>query len=253
MARERLLAFAVIGLTSVACFGKIAPEPSDGGPGAGDGQASGEGGDGDGGGGDGGNGGRGIAPTPNCTGESTCLPSGPGYTGGVAVTCDPVSFVGPWTLLLERQVGANFQTVEVKDFDKPGFGATLEDTNAPQVTVLTYRVCTTDDFGTRCAAPFTTRRPPSCKCVPFTCETLNVCGNGAVSDGCGVPLLCGDCPPGSPPCNPTTRSCCGPGLMSDGVGGCVCAPPHRCPPRSYWDTRQCACVTTRRPLPDPPP
>jgi hypothetical protein len=94
-------------------------------------------------------------------------------------------------------------------------------------------------YGTRCADPFQTFGPVSCVCEPFTCNTLLAC-NLQTEDGCGGTLYCGKCADNSV-CNQANHSCCPPGDMSDGEGGCVCAPPKPCGSGFYWNWITCTC------------
>jgi hypothetical protein len=184
---------------------------------------------------------RGPAPVPTCTWtHSRCVEAANGaYEGQVLITCDPVSFVGPWTLLLERQINGQFQIVQTQVVQTPGFGATFDDTKGPP-TDRVYRVCVADSFGTRCGAPFKNLGTPSCVCEPLDCEVLLAC-NALVDDGCGGLLPCGDCRGGAT-CNVRTHSCCPVGQESDGTGGCVCAPTHPCGFPKYWDPSLCMCA-----------
>jgi hypothetical protein len=233
----RVLALAIVGVSAMGCFGKIAPEPSDGGSNVDAGDAGADAPDG-----------RGPAPVPNCTGTTTCLQDGYIITGAVTVTCDPVDFVGPWDLLLERLVTTDYRVVQTQVVDTPGFGATFNDTSAPPVAKLTYRVCTIDDDGTRCGTPFVTLSAPICaKCAPFTCDNLKAC-NTTVSNGCGGTNECGACPNGAA-CLARYQSCCPVGFEPDGNGGCECAPPRPCPRRYYWEAAWCKCAPIFRPEP----
>ena len=183
---------------------------------------------------------RGLAPVPVCTGKlSQCLApeAGVTWTGAAVITCQPEEYVGPWTLVLERQVNNNFLMVQTQVVQEPGFGATFYDTTAPP-RYVTYRVCVEDTATTgRCGNSFTTYGTPGCGCEPTSCGLLGVC-NTTADDGCGSQLDCGDCVNGNT-CQPD-HTCCGPGLMPDGWGNCVCAPPPGCSIFA-WDTTTCMC------------
>ena len=176
-------------------------------------------------------------PVPSCTGsDSECVMDSAGnWSGASVITCDPVYFVGPWNLLLERSILSQFQVVQTEAVQEPGFGWTFYDGTGPP-TKLTYRVCVVDAIGTRCDAPFTTAGPVDCLCEPFTCESLLSC-NTVIDDACGHMIECGGCSDGSV-CNPANMSCCGPGLMPNGDGTCICAPPGPC---GAWNVVDCRC------------
>lgn len=232
-----------MGTSIAACWGRIAPVPDEGGLTSYLSDASDEGGASDAAASR--NDGRGPAPVPSCVGElAQCVPldAGFGFVGAAVIRCDPVYFVGPWNLLLERQINTDqFKVLQRQSVDEPGFGATFEDTtsHAPQ---LSYRVCVVDDLGTRCGDPFTAFGPPNCACVPITCAELRAC-NSTGNDGCGRVLLCGACADGTT-CN-AHRSCCPPDQESDGIGSCECAPPRPCPRGTEWDVVHCECLGTR--------
>jgi hypothetical protein len=228
----RPFALVIVGAAAVGCFGKIAPQPSDGG--ADDANAADAGVDGDAG---------PLFPIPHCTATSVCLP---GFYGAIQVNCDPEPIKGPWPLVLERQIVNDWRVVQAQKVDQPGFGVTFNDTNAPKVAHLLYRVCVDDDYGDRCTPPLETISAPICgPCVPFTCADFQAC-NTVTSNGCGGTVTCGDCPTGQT-CTPAYQSCCPPKTEPDGWGGCVCAPPHRCPRHYYWDTGVCMCEPLFRP------
>lgn len=185
------------------------------------------------------NGGRGPAPVPTCNGKTECVPNDAGtYSGAATIQCDPVHFQGPWTLLLERMINGQFQTVQTQIVSTPGFGAMFQDTTV-RAARLTYHVCAVDDQGTRCSESFTTDPPPSCACEPYTCDYVLACSTG-LDDGCGHVLRCGACIDGTT-CNLTTHSCCPPGEESNGHQGCQCAPPGPCPRHQFWDFTKCYC------------
>lgn len=187
------------------------------------------------------NSGRGTAPIPVCTGKnSTCVQNDAGlWEGAALINCKPVSFIGPWTLLLEREVTqGQFHTVQVQTVDRPGFGAIFQDDGAP-VAQVTYRVCVVDDSGTRCGGQFTTSGPPNCACVPYTCGEAVAC-NQTIYDLCGHFVRCGACSNGNA-CNAFDKSCCPDGKESDGSGACVCAPPEPCGKGEFWNVAICAC------------
>jgi hypothetical protein len=182
------------------------------------------------------------APVPTCTGEnSKCVFNDAGLISGASIIqCDGVYFVGPWTLLLERLIGSQFEVIQVQQIEEPGFGATFDDMTGPPAE-LTYRVCTVDkQQGTKCGASFTTFGPVDCACEPLTCHELQSCFT-LIDDGCGGKLHCGACSNGAP-CNPSNDSCCPVGQEPDGTGGCQCAPPSPCHGTKYWDPNVCACV-----------
>jgi hypothetical protein len=183
----------------------------------------------------------GPAPVPTCHGmNSACVLNDAGtWLGSAVIVCDGVYFKGPWTLLLQREVNGQWQVEQVQAIEEPGFGTTFYDMSGPPQK-LTYRVCSLDKVqGTKCGDPFTTFGPVVCKCEPSTCGTLNACFRYN-NDGCGTQIYCGPCG-GGMACNNVTHSCCPPGKQSDGVGGCVCAPPVPCPGQTYWDTSLCSC------------
>ncbi len=145
-------------------------------------------------------------------------------------------FVGPWNLLLEREIGNQFQVVQMQSVATPGFGFTFYDLSAPLAN-LTYRVCVTDANGLRCGAPFTTTPPVDCGCQPLSCEFFQAC-NTTISNGCGGITTCGnDCTNGLPCLN---GACCPAGTMPNGNGTCVCAPPGPCP-GDGWNVILCKC------------
>jgi hypothetical protein len=182
----------------------------------------------------------GPAPVPTCTGHnSKCIMIDGNWVGSAIITCDGVYFKGPWTLLLEREINNQWQVVQVQAVEEPGFGVTFDDTSGPPQK-LTYRVCSVDKVqGTKCGDPFTTFGPVDCKCVSSSCDLLQACFNFN-ADGCGGQLFCGGCANGLP-CNLATHACCPAGMQSDGLGGCVCAPPNPCPGPTYWNTTTCSC------------
>jgi hypothetical protein len=187
-------------------------------------------------------------PVPNCSGKTVCLQDGFTITAAVAITCDPEQVKGPWTLVLERQVLTDWRVVQVQNVDEPGFGATFNDTKAPKVAHLVYRVCVEDDYGERCGAQFETISAPSCAgCSPFSCIDFRAC-NTEISNGCGDYITCGPCPNGGT-CSARYASCCPAGTEPDGFGGCECAPPHPCPRRYYWEAAHCRCEPIFRPEP----
>ena len=176
---------------------------------------------------------------PVCTGSSLCVPpeAGVNWTGAAVIQCQPVNYVGPWTLLLERKVGTTFQLVQKQVVQEPGFGATFDDTSAPPAQV-TYEVCVQVDSTTaQCAASFTTMGPPNCGCEPTDCNSQTAC-NVTLDDGCGGTVTCGACANGMA-CN-SYQTCCPPGQYSNGYATCVCAPPPGCP-WYLWDTGTCRC------------
>ena len=234
------LGAAATAAVPVACFGRIAPTPDDGGPFD---AAAAEASDAD----DDAsrlNDGRGPAPVPSCVGQlSQCVHAdGGGFVGAVAVTCAAVYFVGPWNLLLERETSAGqFTVIEKRAVLEPGFPTAFEDPTA-QGLLLTYRVCVVDELGTRCGDPFVTTGPPDCVCKRLSCVEVHLC-NTTFENGCGGQVNCGACSDGTP-CNEHS-SCCPPGMGSDGVGTCECAPPRPCPRGSEWDVGQCKCLNAR--------
>ena len=181
----------------------------------------------------------GPAPVPVCKGKlAQCVLNDAGHTAGEAIVyCDPVDWTGAWTLLLEREINGQFVVVQVTTSPEPGFAVVFHDSSGPPAW-LTYRVCATDDQGTRCADPSTTNGPPNCGCVPYDCDLLQAC-NKTASNGCGGTVHCDKCSNGSP-CNLENHSCCPPGEQSDGTGGCECAPEFPC--KNYWDPKYCNCV-----------
>ena len=185
---------------------------------------------------------RGPPPVLSCTGENfMCLPptSGVTWTGASVIQCQPEDYVGPWTLLLERMIGGAFQVVQKQVVQEPGFGWTFHDTTGPPAQ-LTYRVCVVvDSMTAQCGAPLTTQGPSNCTCEPTSCSLQTAC-NTTIDDQCGGKVSCGPCSNGTP-CNPGNHSCCPPGFMSDGWGGCVCAPVN-CP-LCAWSTVDCSCYS----------
>ncbi len=183
-----------------------------------------------------------MAPVPSCYGSSAmCEQNDAGlWMGASIITCEGVYFVGPWNLLLERQVLSQFEVVQTQAVGEPGFGTTFYDTGGPPVQ-LTYRVCVVDSYGTRCGMPFTTAGPVNCACEPLTCAYFLAC-NTQLEDGCGHTITCGDCTNGVA-CNPDNDTCCPPGFMGDGDGICVCAPPpgEKC---GDWNVLDCKCEPT---------
>jgi hypothetical protein len=185
------------------------------------------------------NGGRGPAPLPVCTANMQCLVNDQGhFVSGVVIKCDPAPFVGPWNVLLQKLVNGQYQTIQVRSIRAPGFPSEYQDQVA-RPTELTYRLCTVDEQGTRCAVPLTTAPPPNCGCEALTCDYTWAC-NTTIQDGCGRAVQCGACTNGTT-CNLATQSCCPPGFMTDGKQGCVCAPPQPCPGPLYWDIVACGC------------
>ena len=177
------------------------------------------------------------APTPTCKGQnSQCVttPSGK-VVGASIITCDPVYFVGPWTLLLERLIGSAYHVVQTVVVQEPGFGAMIEDDSGPPAQ-LTYRVCALDAFGVRCGQPFSTYGPVDCVCKPFSCLNMQAC-NRTIPDGCGGEITCGGCAGGGT-CYPW-HTCCAPGFRPDGFGQCKCAPPGGC---ADWNDSNCTCL-----------
>ena len=231
-------ACVAIALLSLGCGGRIAAIDGDGDGGAavdatvGDGDLDASA--------DALNDGRGPAPLPVCSGISQCLEDDAGvWRGGALIKCDPAPFVGPWNILLERQVNGIFQISQRQSVQAPGFGATFQDILG-RSSLLTYRVCVVDDTGTNCAKPFRLDPTPGCVCEPTTCDYALACDT-TLFDGCGAYVQCGACTNGVA-CNHTTSSCCPPGFMADLGQTCVCAPPPSgCPGRQFWDTVQCAC------------
>jgi len=232
------VALAIVALGFGGCGGRIAAIGDDEGDDAGDdGAVVGDGTTRDGG--SDVNGGRGAAPLPVCTGVTRCFEDDGGLpSGGAEIQCDPAPFVGPWNLVLQRQVNGIFENVQKQSVQAPGFGAKFSEILG-RTALLTYRVCVVDDIGTRCPDPFTLSATPGCACEPATCAYSNAC-NTTIFDGCSRYLNCGACTNGTT-CNLTTRSCCPDGFMSDGAQGCVCAPPAPCPGRQVWDWQHCAC------------
>jgi hypothetical protein len=169
----------------------------------------------------------GPPPVPTCTGElSQCVQNDAGtWSGSAVIHCDGVYFVGPWTLVLEREIGTQFQSVQVQVVEEPGFGATFYDMTGPMAE-LTYRVCVEiPEQGTKCGTPFTTYGSVNCGCEPFTCDDLQACFIDRL-DGCGGNLPCGACTNGAP-CN-IEHNCCPVGQAPNGVGGCQCGPSPLC-------------------------
>ncbi len=188
---------------------------------------------------------RGPPPVPVCTGDlSMCLAPDAGltWTGAAVIQCQPVQYQGPWTLVLERQIGSAFTRVQTQVVQEPGFGAAFYDTKAPPI-VVTYRVCVVESDGSGvCGSPFNAQGPPNCGCEPTNCRLQTAC-NTTIEDWCGGTLRCGDCTNGTL-CNPDNNTCCKTGDTTDGWGGCVCAPPpgEICRHGS-WDVTSCSCVT----------
>lgn len=191
---------------------------------------------------------RGPVPVPVCSGQlSMCRPPDAGvvWTGASVVQCQPEEYVGPWTLVLERLSGSTWQAVQTKVVEEPGFGATFYDSSGPP-TLLTYRVCAlAANMTALCGGSFTTQGPPNCACEPTTCY-LNTACNTEIDNQCGSYDVCGACTNGML-CN-AYHTCCPGGFMSNGWGGCVCAPgvfyvngvPKSCPIWA-WDTVTCTC------------
>ncbi len=188
-------------------------------------------------------------PVPVCAGNGQCVPpgdaglsyQGAGWTGGAVIQCQPAAYAGPWTLLLERLIGANYQLVQKQVVQEPGFGATFYDRSGPS-TQRTYRVCVVENDGTAmCGSSFLTAPPPYCPCEPTSCYLQEAC-NTTIDNQCGGTLSCGACSNGAS-CNPATGSCCATGFIGDGWGACVCAQLHPCPPGDYWNTNDCTCET----------
>jgi hypothetical protein len=244
-AAMRALLVAIIGVVAVACGGRSAleaPSSSAGGAhAAGSSGASGAVGE-VGSSSVGAGGGDAGEPVPTCTGSvSQCVMNAQGvWTGAAIIKCDGVYFVGPWTLLLERQIANQFQVVQVQVVEEPGFGATFDDSSGPAME-LTYRVCVVGNQGTQCGASFTTFGPPDCVCQPATCEQYRACFT-SFDDGCGSLTHCGACPDDGA-CNHGLGTCCPPGQESDGQGGCECAPLTPCGPKAYWNPGLCVCAT----------
>jgi hypothetical protein len=190
---------------------------------------------------------RGPTPVPVCSGRlSQCLAPDAGIVsfGAAIIQCDPEEYVGPWTLVLERLIGNNWQMVQTQVVEEPGFGATFYDSSGPP-TVLTYRVCAIANSTTAlCGTSFVTQGPPDCTCLPTSCA-LNTACNVMFEDACGGTTVCGACDNGLL-CN-AYHSCCPGGFMSDGNGGCVCAPPlpgspgGPCP-AFRWNPITCTCA-----------
>jgi hypothetical protein len=176
-----------------------------------------------------------MAPTPVCTGTySECIEgSTPVAVGSATVNCAPGDWVGPWTLVLEREDSGQYVIDQVQVVQTPGFGTTFHDTAAPMAEV-TLRVCVQDKFGTRCGAPFMTYGSVMCGCEATTCGAGGLC-NTQISDGCGDTLECGACTNGQT-CN-SLNFCCPEGQMYAGDGRCVCAPPAPC----SWNWDLCMC------------
>lgn len=189
---------------------------------------------------------RGPTPVPVCTGElSQCVQADAGFGmfGASVIQCQPEEYEGPWTLVLQRLSGASWRTLQTQVVQEPGFGATFYDSSGPP-TVLTYRVCAVANSTTAlCGNAFTTQGPPDCACLPTTCA-LNTACNTDIDNLCGSVDMCGACTNGMA-CN-ELNTCCPPGFMSDGNGGCVCAPPppvmgKGCP-SWMWNTSTCRCT-----------
>jgi hypothetical protein len=191
---------------------------------------------------------RGPPPVPVCTGENAmCIPPDAGvvWKGASVVKCQPENYVGPWTLILERQIGANFQVVQKQVVQEPGFGFTFYDTSGPPAE-LTYKVCVVVDSATaQCGPAFKTGGPSNCQCEATSCDLQKAC-NVTIDDECGGMLHCGACSDGSK-CA-ANNTCCPKGFMGDGWGGCVCAPTPGCP-LCAWNTVTCSCDTCNLPLP----
>jgi hypothetical protein len=184
---------------------------------------------------------RGPPPVPVCTGQnSMCIPpeAGLSWTGVAVIQCQGEQYVGPWTLVLERLIGTTYQVVQKQVVQEPGFGWTFYDSSGPPAR-LTYKVCVVLSDGTaECGAPFTTQGPSNCACEPTSCYLQTAC-NTKIDNQCMGTIDCGPCPNGMA-CNPENNTCCPTGFMSDGWGGCVCAPVG-CPLWA-WDTVTCACM-----------
>lgn len=187
---------------------------------------------------------RGPPPVPVCTGENAmCLPPEAGivWTGAATIKCQGEQYVGPWTILLERLIGSTYQLIQKAVVEEPGFGWTFYDTSGPPAK-LTYRVCVlVNDTTAECGTPFTTQGPSDCYCEATSCYLQTAC-NTTIDDQCMGTLQCGACTNGNP-CNPDNNTCCPQYFMSDGWGGCVCAPPTpmACP-LEWWDTTTCSCM-----------
>lgn len=191
---------------------------------------------------------RGPVPVPVCTGQlPQCLPpdAGIAFKGASVITCQGEEYVGPWTLVLERLTGTNWQMVQMQVVEEPGFGATFYDSSGPP-TVNTYRVCALANNATAlCGAPFSTQGPPNCRCEPTSCYLTTSC-NTVIDNQCRGTDVCGACANGVI-CN-KFHTCCPPGYWSDGWGGCECAPttvyingvPKTCPVWN-WDPIDCKC------------
>jgi len=186
---------------------------------------------------------RGPPPLPVCTGQAMCIPPEAGlqYVNAAVIKCQPEEYPGPWTLILERLAGTSFQFVQKQVVQEPGFGWTFDDSSGPP-TQLTYRVCVlVNNTTAECGAPFTTQAPPNCACEATSCYLQTAC-NTTIDDQCQHTIQCGACTNGMP-CNPQNNSCCAMGFMSDGWGGCVCAPPTpKACPIWFWDTVTCSCM-----------
>jgi hypothetical protein len=179
-----------------------------------------------------------VPPVPICAGSSSeCVEDAGFWYGASLITCNPVYFVGPWNLLLEREAGTQFEVVQSQAVQEPGFGYTFYDLSGTPGLEYTYRVCVVDDAGTRCDAPFMTNGPVDCNCPPLTCEFFQAC-NTKIDNGCGGVYTCGECSSGAP-C--TNGSCCPPGMGGNGNGSCVCMPDGKCPPGA-WDVTTCRCM-----------
>jgi hypothetical protein len=241
---RRLSCFATASLlAATACGGRLAPLPGqrDGGGATGpedgsvDGGSDGSSPDGD---------AEGPPPIPTCSGaNSQCLPPDAGivWHGAAVIQCQPEQYPGPWTVILERQTGSAFQPIQ-KLVVYPGENVTFDDPNAPP-SQHSYRVCSlTNDANTLCGDSFTTEPAPNCGCEPTSCWLNGAC-NTTIDDYCGAMLQCGPCTNGMA-CNPQNDTCCPSGLMPDGWGGCVCAPPspNYCGRGMFWDTVTCSCA-----------
>jgi hypothetical protein len=191
---------------------------------------------------------RGPPPVPVCAGENAaCIPPDAGivWRGASVIKCQGEDYVGPWTLILERLIGPNYQVVQKAVVQEPGFGWTFTDMSAPPAE-LTYRVCVVlDSMTAECGPPLMTGGPSNCSCEPTNCDLMQAC-NVAIEDECGGKLQCGACSDGSP-CD-SNHTCCPPGFMPDGRGGCVCAPAPGCP-LCAWETVDCSCYSCNAPLP----
>lgn len=232
---------AAISVLAIACGGRLASLPGED---LGSGDASVDGDDGslpDGAPGDE----RGPTPVPVCSAMlPQCLAdAGIVKTGNAVIQCQGEEYVGPWTLVLERLVGSNWEMLQQQVVEEPGFGATFYDSTSPP-TQITYRVCALANPTTAlCGASFVTQGPPNCRCVPTSCAQNTACDQ-ILEDACGGQTVCGACDNGLL-CN-AYHSCCPGGFMSDGAGGCVCAPPlpqsgDPCPAWA-WNPVKCICA-----------